>query len=158
MLADLLRDLAISFLIQLLGYILTGARCELLVSPAGPSLVNAVAGENVTLTVSFSGAPDPVVSWFKGVLSIATWTINSSADPSVAATFSSVIRIEKQSASLTFFNVPLNYTGDYTIEMVKSGMERASTTFTLKIFGEWAYLAGRGAVVDGLDKMLNITL
>lgn len=155
MLADLLRDLAISFLIQLLGYILTGARCELLVSPAGPSLVNALAGENVTLAVSFSGAPDPVVSWFKGVLNIATWTINSSA---ATATFSSVIRIDKQSANLTFFNVPLNYTSDYTIEMVKSGMSKASTTFTLKIFGEWAYLAGRRAVVDGLDKMLNITL
>lgn len=158
MLADLLRDLAISFLIQLLGYILTGARCELLVSPAGPSLVNALASENVTLAVSFSGAPDPVVSWFKGVLNIATWTINSSADPPVAATFSSVIRIDKQSANLTFFNVPLNYTSDYTIEMVKSGMSKASTTFTLKIFGEWPYLAGRRAVVDGLDKMLNITL
>lgn len=50
------------------------------------------------------------------------------------------------------------HTSDYTIEMVKSGMSKASTTFTLKIFGEWAYLAGRRAVVDGLDKMLNITL
>nr|XP_013767056.1 PREDICTED: V-set and immunoglobulin domain-containing protein 10-like [Pundamilia nyererei] len=52
---------------QLLGYILTGARCELLVSPAGPSLVNALAGENVTLAVSFSGAPDPVVKYIQSL-------------------------------------------------------------------------------------------
>ncbi|XP_030606517.1 V-set and immunoglobulin domain-containing protein 10-like [Archocentrus centrarchus] len=108
-------------------------RCELLVLPAGPSLVNALAGSNVTLAVSFSGASDPVVTWFKGVLHIATWTISSSADPSVAGAFSSVLRTEKN-GSLTFVNVPLNYTGDYTIEIVKSGMPRVSTTFTLKIF------------------------
>ncbi|XP_026040893.1 V-set and immunoglobulin domain-containing protein 10-like isoform X1 [Astatotilapia calliptera] len=128
------KRLSSLFLAILSFFTFQGARCELLVSPAGPSLVNALAGENVTLAVSFSGAPDPVVSWFKGVLNIATWTINSSADPPVAATFSSVIRIDKQSANLTFFNVPLNYTSDYTIEMVKSGMSKASTTFTLKIF------------------------
>uniref|UniRef100_A0A3Q0RDB3 Immunoglobulin I-set domain-containing protein n=1 Tax=Amphilophus citrinellus TaxID=61819 RepID=A0A3Q0RDB3_AMPCI len=135
MLVDLMHDLAISCLTLLLGSVLSGGRCELLVLPAGLSLVNALAGSNVTLAVSFSGASDPVVTWFKGVLHIATWTISSSADPSVAGAFSSVLRTEKN-GSLTFVNVPLNYTGDYTIEIVKSGMPRVSTTFTLKIFGE----------------------
>lgn len=130
-----MHDLAISSLTLLLGYVLSGVRCELLVVPAGPGSVNALAGSNVTLAVSFSGASDPLVTWFKGAVHVATWTINSSTDPFVAETFKNVLRTEKN-GSLTFVNVPLDYTGNYTIEMVKSGLPRASTTFTLKIFGE----------------------
>ncbi|XP_042278626.1 V-set and immunoglobulin domain-containing protein 10-like isoform X1 [Thunnus albacares] len=109
----------------------TGAHCELVVSPAGPALVNAVAGTNVTLTVSFSGAPDPAVTWFMGNLPVVTWTIGSDSLPDIDNT--KVLRIE-QDGSLTFVNVPLNYTNDYTIEMTKSGLGTATTNFTLKVF------------------------
>lgn len=112
----------------------TGAHSELVVSPVGPSLVNTIAGSNVTLTVSFSGAPDPAVTWFMGNLPVVTWTVGSSADPDISN--KEVLKIE-ENGSLTFINVPLNYTSDYTVEMTKSGLGKAVTNFTLRVFGEF---------------------
>lgn len=128
-----LKKLIDSCLMCWLGSTWTGAHSELVVSPVGPSLVNTIAGSNVTLTVSFSGAPDPALTWLMGNLPVVTWTVGSSADPDIAN--KEVLKIE-ENGSLTFVNVPLNYTNDYTVEMTKSGLGKAVTNFTLRVFGE----------------------
>lgn len=99
--------------------------------------MNALSGSSVTLAVSFSGATDPVVTWLKGNLPVGTWTISSTSSPDIAENSKDVLRIEKN-GSLTFVNVPLRYADDYTVEMTKSGLEKVSTTFTLKLFGEYS--------------------
>ncbi|KAM4580830.1 V-set and immunoglobulin domain-containing protein 10-like [Odontesthes bonariensis] len=121
------------FLAVLFSFTFQGANCELVVSPAGPTVVNTLAGSTVTLAVSFSGAPDPVVAWIKENIPVGTWTIKSNSPPDIAKNSRDVLTIEKD-GSLTFINVPLNFTGNYTVELTKSGLEKASTTFTLKIF------------------------
>ncbi|XP_069559879.1 V-set and immunoglobulin domain-containing protein 10-like isoform X1 [Brachyistius frenatus] len=118
--------LAVLFTVQ-------GASCELVVSPEGPSRVNAAAGSTVTLAVSFSGASDPAVTWFIGGLPVVLWTVNSGAPPTVDEKHKTVLQIEKN-GSLTFVNVPLDYTNSYMVEMTKPGLEQASTTFTLIVF------------------------
>ncbi|KAM9353525.1 V-set and immunoglobulin domain-containing protein 10-like [Symphorus nematophorus] len=110
-----------------------GARCELLVSPAGPTQVIAVAGSNVTLAVSFSGASDPYLTWFIGDLTVVTWIIGSSSPPEVSENRREVLKVEKN-GSLTFVNVPRDYTNNYTAEMTKAGLRKSSTTFTLTVF------------------------
>lgn len=115
---------------------LTGAHCVLEVSPPGPNLVNALAGTDVTLAVSFTGAPDPAVTWFMGNLPVVTWTIGSSAAPDIDGNHKDVLKLEAD-GSLTFVTVSVGYTSNYTIEMTKSGLGTASTSFTLKIFGEY---------------------
>lgn len=115
---------------------LAGAHSELVVSPAGPTEVKALAGSNVTLAVSFSGASDPAVTWFMRDLPVVTWTIDSSIPPDIAENRRRVLRIELD-GSLTFVNVPLGYTSSYTVEMTKSGLGKSVTTFTLKVFGEY---------------------
>ncbi|XP_027867964.1 V-set and immunoglobulin domain-containing protein 10-like [Xiphophorus couchianus] len=116
-------------------FILTsqGANCRLVVSPVGPTLVNALAGTNVTLAVSYSGASDPVVTWFKGILPVGTWTINTNFPPDIANDSRSVLEIEKD-GSLTFKDVPQHFTGSYTVELTKSGHGTVSVTFTLNIY------------------------
>ncbi|XP_037639752.1 V-set and immunoglobulin domain-containing protein 10-like [Sebastes umbrosus] len=123
-----------AFLAILLNFAFQGAHCDLLVSPAGPSLVNALAGSNVTLAVSFSGAPDPAVTWSMGELPVVTWTINSGVPPDIADSRRKVLKMEPD-GSLTLVNVPLHgYNSNYTILMTKSGLGKSSTTFTLKVF------------------------
>lgn len=117
----------------------TGADCELVVSPAGPSDVNVLAGKNVTLAVSFSGASDPVVTWFKRDVPVVTWTIASSQPPDIAVERQTVLRIESN-GSLTFLSVPVSYTDSYTVEMTKSGLVKSQTTFSLKVYGEFYVL------------------
>ena len=118
-----------------LALTLTGAHGELLVSPAGPADVKALAGSNVTLAVSFRGAPDPAVTWFLGHLPVVTWTIGSTAPPDIAEHKKTVLWLE-QNGSLTFRNVSVGSTSNYTVEMTKSGLGTASTAFTLRVFGE----------------------
>lgn len=125
------------FLHKCLSPTLAGANSELLVSPAGPTKVDALAGSNVTLAVSFSGAPDPALTWFMKDLPVVTWTINSASPPDIAKNKSMVLSVEKD-GSLTFQNVSLACSSDYTVEMTKSGLATSSITFTLKVFG--AYL------------------
>lgn len=115
---------------------LTGGYCELMISPAGPKQVNSIAGSNVTLAVSFSGAPDPAVAWFMGHLPVVTWTINSTTPPDIAENIRKVVKLELN-GSLTFVNVTLGYTNNYTVEMTKPGMSKAALTFTLEVFGEY---------------------
>lgn len=98
--------------------------------------MNAVAGSNVTLAVSFSGAPDPAVTWSMEDLPVVTWTINSVSPPDIPENRRGVLRIEPN-GSLTFLNVSLNYTSNYTVEMTKSGLGTSLTTFTLIVFGEY---------------------
>lgn len=115
---------------------MAGAECLLAVSPVGSALLNALSGSNVILSLAYSGAADPVVSWSKGNLIVATWTVNSNSTPDIAPDSRDVLRIEPN-GSLSFVNVPVSFTGNYTVELTKSGHEKASTTFTLKIFGEY---------------------
>lgn len=117
----------------------TGTHGELVVSPAGPSDVNVLAGRNVTLAVSFSGASDPVVTWFIRELPVVTWTIASSEPPDIAEERQTVLQIESN-GSLTFLNVPTSYTDSYTVEMTKSGLVKSQTTFSLKVYGKFYVL------------------
>ncbi|XP_029927368.1 V-set and immunoglobulin domain-containing protein 10-like [Myripristis murdjan] len=110
-----------------------GANCQLQVSPPGHTLVNAKAGSNVTLTVSFSGAADPVIRWFMDKLPVATWTVGATSPPDISDDHEEVLRIGPD-GSLTFVNVPLGYSNNYTMEITKSGMDTANTTFTLKVY------------------------
>lgn len=129
---------------------LAGAHSELVVSPAGPTEVNTLAGSNVTLAVSFSGASDPAVTWFMRDLPVVTWTINSPTPPDIAENRRMVLRIELD-GSLTFVNVPLGYTSNYTVEMTKSGLGTSLTTFTLKVFGEYLSLSCAGSGFGNID-------
>ncbi|AWO96251.1 putative V-set and immunoglobulin domain-containing protein 10-like [Scophthalmus maximus] len=133
MLPDESARLGAVFLVVSLSFSVQGAYSELLVFPSGPTVVNARAGSNVTLAVSFSGAPDPVVTWFKGGLPVLTWAVGSSAAPDVAEDNREVLSVEAD-GSLTFVNVPLGYTSNYTVKMTKSGLGEAQTAFTLKVF------------------------
>ncbi|KAK5861989.1 hypothetical protein PBY51_017423 [Eleginops maclovinus] len=110
-----------------------GASCQLVVTPADPSLVNALAGSNVTLAVSFSGADDPTVTWLMGDLPVVTWIIATGLPPDIPENRRKVLNIEKN-GSLTFVNVTLEYTSNYTIELTKSGLGKSRTTFTLEVF------------------------
>ncbi|XP_054477132.1 V-set and immunoglobulin domain-containing protein 10-like [Anoplopoma fimbria] len=121
------------FLPILLSFTFQGALCQLLVSPAGPTQVDALAGSNVTLAVSFSGATDPALTWFMAELPVVTWALNSGVGPDVAEGRRTVLRVET-SGSLSFVEVPLGYTSNYTIEMTKSGLGKSFTTFTLRVF------------------------
>ncbi|XP_068426801.1 V-set and immunoglobulin domain-containing protein 10-like [Clinocottus analis] len=121
------------FLPILLSFTFQGAHCQLVVSPAGPPQVNALAGSNVTLAVTFSGATDPTVTWFMAGLPVVTWTINSGAPPDIDEDRRKVLRIEAD-GSLSFVNVPLGYTSNYTVEIIKSGLGKAITAFTLNVF------------------------
>lgn len=86
--------------------------------------MNVLAGRNVTLAVSFSGASDPVVTWFIRELPVVTWTIASSEPPDIAEEKQTVLQIESN-GSLTFLNVPASYTDSYTVEMTKSGLGKS---------------------------------
>nr|XP_054596954.1 V-set and immunoglobulin domain-containing protein 10-like [Nothobranchius furzeri] len=126
----LLKEVFVTFLII---FTFQGSNCQLVLQPAGPTQVNALVGTNVTLAVSFSGAPNPLVSWSRSNITVGTWTINSNSSPDIAPNSRDVLRIENN-GSLTFLHVPLGYTGNYTIELAKSGLEKVSRTFTLRIF------------------------
>lgn len=117
-------------------FTLAEARCDLQVSPVGPTLVKAVAGSDVTLDVSFSGASDPTVTWSRNNTTLVIWTLNSTNTPDIAESNKAVLRIN-QNGSLSFVNVPLNYTGNYKVEMAKSGLTNSVTSFTLKVFGKY---------------------
>ncbi|KAJ3597354.1 hypothetical protein NHX12_000882 [Muraenolepis orangiensis] len=112
---------------------LTGADGLLEVSPVGPSRVNALAGSRVTLSVSFSGAPDPVVLWSIGSLPVVTWTIGSADRPDVADAHADVLELEED-GSLSLVGVPLSYSHNYTVEITKSGLGVARTHFILKVY------------------------
>nr|XP_046254681.1 V-set and immunoglobulin domain-containing protein 10-like [Scatophagus argus] len=131
---DELKSLSTIFHVFLLSFTsFQGARCGLVVSPDGPTQVNAVAGSNVTLHVSFSGASDPAVIWFMNSIPVVTWTIGSSVSPDIAENRRNVLRIQPN-GSLSFVNVSLVYTSNYTVEMTKSGLGKSSATFTLTVF------------------------
>lgn len=89
----------------------------------------------MTLSMTFSGAPDPVVTWFREDLPVLTWTVGSGEAPDVAVDHRGVLEIEGE-GSLKFVNVPLNYGGNYKVELTKSGLDKAESTFTLTVFGE----------------------
>lgn len=110
-----------------------GADCQPVVSSVVPTQVKALAGDNVTLPVSFSVATNPVVTWFKEILPVGTWTINSSSPPDIASKHRNVLGIESN-GSLTFKDVPQNYSGNYTVELTKSGVLKLSKMFILKIY------------------------
>ncbi|KAF1388266.1 hypothetical protein PFLUV_G00088410 [Perca fluviatilis] len=144
------------FLTILLSFTFQGAYCGLVVSPVGPTLVNVITGSNVTLAVSFSGAPDPTVTWFikDFSLPVVTWAINSNTLPDIDENRRKVLRIEPN-GSLTFVNVPLEYTSNYTVEMTKSGLGRSSTTFSLEVFSSPVqFLPAVGTRVDSEGKIV----
>ncbi|XP_076004622.1 V-set and immunoglobulin domain-containing protein 10-like [Genypterus blacodes] len=132
-LAQVENRLSVAFLSLMQVFLFQGAHCMLEVLPSGPTLVNAVAGTDVTLTVHFTGAADPTVKWSLGDLPVVTWTIGSSAAPDIASKHKDVLKLEAD-GSLTFVNVSLGYTNNYKLEMTKSGMVPAHTSFTLKVF------------------------
>ncbi|XP_061631778.1 V-set and immunoglobulin domain-containing protein 10-like isoform X1 [Phyllopteryx taeniolatus] len=120
-------------LIIILDFVFPGSHGELLVSAVSAMRFDTLAGANLTLTVFFSGAPDPAVTWFKGRLPVVTWTIGSDAPPDVAEEYREVLKLEPN-GSLSFVHAPLGYGGDYTVEMTKSGLGTASINFTLRVF------------------------
>ncbi|KAM6995163.1 V-set and immunoglobulin domain-containing protein 10-like [Tautogolabrus adspersus] len=141
------------FLFLLLSCTFHGAHCDLVVSPAGHTVVNAEAGRNVTLAVSFSGAPDPFVAWFMKDVSIVTWNIGLTP-PNIAENKSKVLRLEPK-GSLTFVNVTLEYSSNYTFEITKSGLKQASTTFTLNVFEIIQHVSLRSEpdlAIEGTDR------
>ncbi|XP_028281785.1 V-set and immunoglobulin domain-containing protein 10-like [Parambassis ranga] len=130
---DELKRLRTLFLATSFCFIFQGALCVRLVSPVGPTLLKVIVGSNITLAVSLSVTSDTMVTWKMGSVTVGTWTGNSSAAPSIAPGSRDVLKIEKD-GSLTFVNVPLNYSSEYTIKLTILDEEDASTTFTLKVF------------------------
>uniref|UniRef100_A0AAY4ANK8 Uncharacterized protein n=1 Tax=Denticeps clupeoides TaxID=299321 RepID=A0AAY4ANK8_9TELE len=91
--------------------------------PTGLSVVNALVGTNLTMGIIYTDATDPQVSWWIDVLPVATWTVGSVGQPSVAAQHRGVLFLEPN-GSLTFRGVTLNYSGSYTVKVVQSGVEK----------------------------------
>ncbi|XP_024917519.1 V-set and immunoglobulin domain-containing protein 10-like [Cynoglossus semilaevis] len=120
------------FSLILFNFSLRGALCRLQIFSLDPQ-VKAQVGSNVTLSMTFSGAPDPVVTWFREDLPVLTWTVGSGEAPDVAVDHRGVLEIEGE-GSLKFVNVPLNYGGNYKVELTKSGLDKAESTFTLTVF------------------------
>ncbi|XP_077384011.1 V-set and immunoglobulin domain-containing protein 10-like [Festucalex cinctus] len=120
-------------LMIVLGFAFHDANGQLLVTALGATRVDTLAGANLTLAVSFSGAPDPAVTWFRGSLPIITWTVGSDVTPDVAEEYREVLRLERN-GSLSFVNVPVGFDGDYEVEMTKSGLGTDSFNFTLRVF------------------------
>ncbi|XP_036931885.1 V-set and immunoglobulin domain-containing protein 10-like [Acanthopagrus latus] len=148
------RRLGKVFLAIVLIFALQGTHTELLlVSAAGPTEVNAVAGRNVTLAVPFSGAPDTSVIWFMGDVSVAIWIIDSSTPANIPENHKDVLKIEPN-GSLTFVNVPLDYSSNYTVEMTKPGLGKSSATFTLKVFEiiQNVTLSSSKFAIEGTDR------
>ncbi|KAM3873039.1 V-set and immunoglobulin domain-containing protein 10-like [Diretmus argenteus] len=127
------RGLRVVLLALTLSVSLHGAHCDLELSPAGPTLFNATVGSTVTLAVSFSGASAPVVRWFMGTLPVVTWTIGSDTEPDIPSNHRAVLKVEPN-GSLTFENVRLGYSNNYTMEITKSGVGTASTSFILRVY------------------------
>lgn len=115
---------------------LAGADSQLWVEPVGPTRVDALAGSNVTLAVTFSDVTQPAITWFMGGFPVATYIINSTTQPDVAQNASAVVKVDPR-GYLTFHRVPLLYTSTYTLEVTKSGFGEASVTFTLNVFGAY---------------------
>ncbi|KAM9852069.1 V-set and immunoglobulin domain-containing protein 10-like [Aulostomus maculatus] len=132
-LPDWIERLTAHFLTLVLSFTFPGAHGQFDVSRVGPAQVTALVGSNATLSVSVTGATDPAVTWFMGDLPVLTWTVGSDAPPDIPDDNRKVLKIEPN-GSLTFINVPLNYTGSYTVEMTKSGLGAASTRFSLKVY------------------------
>ncbi|XP_030013468.1 V-set and immunoglobulin domain-containing protein 10-like [Sphaeramia orbicularis] len=109
------------------------AHSDLVVSPAGLTQINILAGSTVTLAVSYSGATNPAIVWKMGSVPVVTWTINSTTPPDIPVNNRDVLTV-MANGSLTFVNVSVEYTNNYTVEMTKSGQGTASATFTLKVF------------------------
>ncbi|KAF6736578.1 V-set and immunoglobulin domain-containing protein 10-like [Oryzias melastigma] len=122
-----------AFLTVLFVSTLQGANSKLSISSVSPDVVKDLAGNNVTLAVSFTGASDPTLTWFRDGLPVVTWTINSVSPPDIDPNSKDVLHVEKN-GSLTFIKVPVNYSSNYRVEMTKSGLGTDSHQFTLQIF------------------------
>ncbi|TSK20156.1 V-set and immunoglobulin domain-containing protein 10-like [Bagarius yarrelli] len=110
-----------------------GSDSFLSVWPDEPTLVTAFVGTNLTLGFSYSGAPDPLVTWLNGTLTLATWTVGHTTPPDIAPAHSKVLSID-QTGSLVFQNVSVSYNGTYTVQISKPGAHEASANFTLLVY------------------------
>ncbi|XP_056142039.1 V-set and immunoglobulin domain-containing protein 10-like [Lampris incognitus] len=110
-----------------------GVHCGLEISLPGPPVVNAKVGSNVTLAVALIGAPDPEVTWLMGTLPVVTWKIGSQSTPDIPDIHNEVLKVEPN-GSLTFVNVQLSYSNNYTLEITKAGLGQAAAVFSLKVY------------------------
>lgn len=117
-----------------------GADSQLWVRPVGPTTVDALAGSNVTLAVTFSYVAQPAITWFMGAFPVATYIINSTTEADIARNASMVVKVDPR-GYLTFHNVSRLYTSTYTLEVTKSGFGEASVTFTLTVFGAYQVIS-----------------
>ncbi|XP_060756591.1 carcinoembryonic antigen-related cell adhesion molecule 6 [Neoarius graeffei] len=109
-----------------------GTDC-LFIWPSGPTLINTFVGTNLTLSVSYSGVTEPLVTWLNGTLILATWTIGLSTPPDIAPAYRNVLSMD-QTGSLVFQNVPASFNGTYMAQMTKPGAHGASVNFTLLVY------------------------
>ncbi|XP_064804603.1 V-set and immunoglobulin domain-containing protein 10-like [Oncorhynchus masou masou] len=141
----------------LLIFMIGDVNCDLTISTLGPSLVNTTVGSNVTLAVTISGVPDPVVTWKMGSLPVVTWTLGSSVAPDIAIIHRDVLKIETD-GSLTFRNVSFVYSNTYTVEIVKSGFKTVSATFVLKVYDYIRNVSVNTEPADALEGAEKFTL
>ncbi|XP_042160451.1 V-set and immunoglobulin domain-containing protein 10-like isoform X2 [Oncorhynchus tshawytscha] len=141
----------------LLIFMIGGVNCDLTISTLGPSLVNTTVGSNVTLVVTISGVPDPVITWKMGSLPVVTWTLGSSVAPDIAIIHRDVLKIETD-GSLTFQNVSFAYSNTYTVEIVKSGFKTVSATFVLKVYDYIRNVSVNTEPADALEGAEKFTL
>lgn len=128
---------------------MAGADSQLWVEPVGSTRVDALAGSNVTLAVTFSDVAQPAITWFMGTFPVATYVINSSAQPDIAKNVSMVLNVDAR-GYLTFYSVSLFYTNTYTLEVTKAGFGEASVTFTLNVFGAYQ------VILDSIYTEINL--
>ncbi|XP_063054834.1 V-set and immunoglobulin domain-containing protein 10-like [Engraulis encrasicolus] len=110
-----------------------GVLCGTIVQPVGDRVVKPLVGSNVTLSISYSGVTTPKVAWFKGLQSIATWDINSTAPPIIDGPYQGVLMVEKD-GSLSFTNVALEHSGTYEIKVWQVGAVEGKANFTLTVY------------------------
>ncbi|KPP65941.1 V-set and immunoglobulin domain-containing protein 10-like [Scleropages formosus] len=124
------------------------ADCDLSISTFSPPAVNAMAGSNVILNISFSGATNPLVEWTQNNVPVVTWIINSTTPPMIYDQ-NHVLGIVSN-GSLTFQNVQVSYSGNYTVTILMVGVGKSSVTFQFRVFG-YPVCAVQG--INGMQKL-----
>ncbi|XP_041091514.1 V-set and immunoglobulin domain-containing protein 10-like [Polyodon spathula] len=95
--------------------------------------VNAEAGTDAVLRVSFTSGTNPYVSWQLD-LSIASWTINSSQPADIAVAYKGRLTIDTKAPSLTLNKVTTADSRVYKVSMQATGEPSDEKFVTLNVY------------------------
>ncbi|XP_066536248.1 carcinoembryonic antigen-related cell adhesion molecule 6-like, partial [Hoplias malabaricus] len=76
--------------------------------------------------------------------------LGSNSAPDIAAHYTGVLSLD-QSGSLVLWNVPLNYSGTYTVTVTKPGAHEASVSFTLMVYDSLSVISVDTRELDAVE-------